>query len=351
MKRRAVLLVNLGSPDEPTTKAVRRYLKEFLLDPRVVDIPALARYLLVTFLILPFRSKKSAEAYRKVWTPEGSPLVVAGQQLRKNLESKLGEAYEVVLGMRYGQPSLAKAVQNLGRRNWEEIVVVPLFPHYASASTGSAMEVVLKNLAEENMIPALRILPDFYDEPNFIASFVSVARRELATFNADYVLFSYHGLPERQIRRTDRGGGHCLVSESCCDAVTEKNRFCYRAQCFATTRAMVAQLQLKPDAYSSSFQSRLGRTPWIKPYTDVVLGDLRKRGVKRLAVLCPAFVADCLETLEEIGMRAAEDWRALGGESLKLIPSLNNEDQWCETIAHWVRDPLVTHTAPARPGR
>lgn len=340
MTRRAVLLVNLGSPDAPTTSAVRRYLREFLLDPRVVDIPALARFLLVNLLILPFRSSRSAEAYRKIWTAAGSPLVVAGRDLQKKVQEKLGNTYAVELGMRYGQPSLAQVVRRLASRNWEEIIVVPLFPHYASASTGSAMEVVLKNLAEENMIPALRILPDYFADPRFIASFVRVAQRELASFQADYVLFSYHGLPERQIRRTDRDGQHCLKSPHCCDQVTETNRFCYRAQCYATTRAMNVQLKLAADAHSSSFQSRLGRTPWIKPYTDEVLKDLRKRGVKRLAVLCPAFVADCLETLEEIGMRAVEDWHALGGEALKLIPSLNSEDEWADTIAHWVREPL-----------
>ena len=345
MVKRAVLLINLGSPDAPTTPAVRRYLREFLLDPRVIDIPALARALLVYLLILPFRSSRSAEAYRKIWQVGGSPLVIAGRELQVKLQKQLGDSYEVSLGMRYGEPSLARVVRKLGQRSWEEIIVVPLFPQYASASTGSAMEVVLQEMAKENMIPAMRVLPDYYADPGFIASFVSVAQRELATYPADFVLFSYHGLPERQIRRTDRAGTHCLASENCCDRITEANRFCYRAQCFATTRALVAGLKLSPDRYSTSFQSRLGRTPWIKPYTDEVLATLRQRGVKRLAIMCPAFVADCLETLEEIGMRAAEDWHKLGGEDLRLIPSLNSDDTWCETIARWVREPLAINAA------
>jgi ferrochelatase len=219
----------------------------------------------------------------------------------------------------------------------DEITLIPLFPQYASATTGSVIEEMSRVLRQRYNIPSLRVVSDFYDEPRFIAAFAAVARPQIEAFRPDHVLFSYHGLPESQIRKADPTQNHCLKGGACCERIEHSNRYCYRAQCFGTTRALVAALKLEPSVHSTSFQSRLGRAAWIQPYTEERLGELRKQGVKRLAVMCPAFVADCLETIEEIGMRAAEDWKSMGGEEFKMITSLNSEDVWCDAIAAWVR--------------
>lgn len=337
MAKRAVLLINLGSPDEPTVPAVRRYLREFLSDPRVIDTSAIARFMLVNFIISPFRSRTSAHAYQKVWTPSGSPLVVVSQQLAAKVQERLGPDYQVLLGMRYGQPSLTEVVRRLESTSVDELVVLPLFPQYSTAATASAIDVVVAELGKKEAIPHLRIIRDFYDDPLFIDAFVRIATPQLKKFQADHVLFSYHGLPVHQLTRLDKTGQHCHKSENCCDQIGAVNRYCYRAQCFAGTRALAKGLGLAPGSYSTAFQSRLGRAEWIKPYTDKVLPELREKGVKRLAVMCPTFVADCLETLEEIAMRAAEDWKALGGESLELVHSLNADDVWCDAVSQWVR--------------
>jgi len=335
--RNGVLLVNLGSPDEPTTSAVRRYLREFLGDPRVLDMSGIGRALLLNLVILPFRPRRSAEAYAKVWTPEGSPLVVNGRALRDALRKVLGDDWAVELAMRYGAPSIERAVARLADADVERITVVPLFPQYASASTGSALEAVYCAAAERWNVPPLDILPSFYAEPGYIAALAAVARELPEAQRPDHVLISFHGLPERQIRKSDLSGAHCFASESCCDAIGPANRFCYRAQCAATARALAKALGLGPEHWTLSFQSRLGRTPWIQPYTDEVLPQLYERGFRRLAVVCPSFVADCLETLEEIGLRAREQWLALGGEELALIPCVNAHPAWVDVLAGWIR--------------
>jgi protoporphyrin/coproporphyrin ferrochelatase len=332
-----VLLLNLGTPDSPRVSDVRRYLREFLSDPRVIDIPPLARKLLLETVILPFRPARSAKAYKLVWTGDGSPLLFHSQRLTEGVRRALGPEYVVELGMRYGSPSIPSALAKLVAAQPSRIVVLPLFPQYSSAATGSAVERVYEVLGQSWNVPPATTLGAFYDDPGFISAFTMVAKKQLDTFRPDFVLFSYHGLPERHVRKSDASGNHCLKRADCCDAMVPENRYCYRAQCFATTRALAFTLGLGANNHSVSFQSRLGRTPWLHPYTDLVLPELAAAGRKRLAVMCPAFVADCLETLEEIGIRAKEQWRSLGGEDLLLVPSLNAEPAWVDTVARMIR--------------
>ncbi len=332
------LIVNLGTPASPDVAAVRRYLREFLGDPFVIDLPAPLRRLLLEAVILPFRPRRSAAAYAKVWSDAGSPLLVHGRALRDGLASALGDGFAVELGMRYGEPSIAGAVDRLEQAGARRIAVLPLFPQYSTAATGSALAALRTVLGARPALSMVVAREDFYAEPGFVAAFAAIAAPRLERFRPDHVLFSYHGLPERQIRRADPSGRHCLADVSCCNAVAEANRRCYRAQCFATSRALAEALGLGAGKCDTAFQSRLGATPWIRPYTDRVLPELRRRGVSRLAVVCPSFVADCLETLEEIGIRGRAQWRALGGEALELVPCLNAEPLWVETLAGWLRD-------------
>jgi ferrochelatase len=327
-----VLLVNLGTPEAPRTGPVRRYLREFLSDPRVLDMPALGRAALLNLVILPFRPSRSAALYRKIWLPEGSPLLVHGAALRDALAKTLPPRYRVELAMRYGRPSIGAALERLADADVERVIAVPLFPQYAASSSGSALEEIYAQAGRRWNVPPLETLPPFYDDAGFVAAWVAVAKPALAVFEPDFVLMSYHGLPERQVRKSDPSGAHCLASDTCCDTIGAANRFCYRAQCVATTRALGAALGLGAQQHGFSFQSRLGRTPWLRPYTDGLLPELAERGIRRLAVLCPAFVADCLETLEEIGIRAREQWRDLGGEDLLLVPSLNAHPKWVEAL-------------------
>ncbi len=330
----ALLLVNLGTPDAPTTPAVRRYLRQFLSDPRVIDIPALARAALLNFVILPFRSSKSAEAYRKIWTPRGSPLLSFSQDLAAAVAAQM-PGWKVELAMRYGNPSIASAIGKLGPV--DRLVVLPLYPQYASASTGSSVEEVFRVLASQAVVPQVTTVGAFYDDAGFLDAFAGVGRSVLENARSEHVLFSFHGLPERQVKASDPTGAHCLASAGCCDRIVEANKDCYRAQCFATARGLASRLGLKDGAWGVSFQSRLGRTPWIKPWTDEVLPELAAKGVKRLAVFSPAFVADCLETLEEIGIRAREQFLALGGETLTLVPSLNAAPAWRDAVVTLAR--------------
>lgn len=327
-----LLLINLGTPDEPTAPAVRRYLREFLGDPRVLDINAVGRALLLNLVILPRRPAKSAEAYRAVWDPvRGSPLMYHSQDLAAGVAGKLGDDWHVELAMRYGSPSLREGLERLVKANVDRIVVLPLFPQYASSSTGTAVARVMELASERWSVPALDFVPAFFDDPGFVGAFEAVARPALAAAAPDHILFSFHGLPVRQIAKTDVTGAHCFASNSCCDTLANPN--CYRAQSFHTARSLAARLGLAPEQYTVCFQSRLGRTPWITPYTDVVLDELAKAGKKRLAVLCPAFVADCLETVEEIGIRARAQFKAAGGEELTLVPSLNATPAWIDAVA------------------
>ena len=340
--RPGVLLVNLGTPDGPHTAEVRRYLREFLGDPRVLDMNPIGRFLLLNLIILPFRPGRSAEAYQKIWTPEGSPLLVHGRALTAGIAAALPEA-TVVLAMRYGRPSLAEGLAALRQAGCDRVVVVPLYPQYASSSTGSSLEALYAAAAVANNTPFLQVVPPFYDLPPFLDAFAEQGRQTMAVLAPDHVLFSFHGLPERHVQATDDTGRHCLAVQDCCATLSPANRNCYRAQCFATARGIAARLSLGPEGsrWSVAFQSRMGRTPWIRPFTDERLTELAAGGCKRLAVYCPAFVADCLETLEEIGMRGLESFRQAGGEQLALVPSLNASPAWVLALAGLIRPHLV----------
>ncbi|MFO7548592.1 MAG: ferrochelatase [Acidimicrobiia bacterium] len=332
-----VLLVQLGTPDSTRVSDVRRYLDEFLSDPRVLDVPAPVRWLLLKAVILPFRPRRSAEAYEKIWTEAGSPLVLNTAELGEAVARLLGDRYRVAVGMRYQQPSIESAVEGLVAAGCEHIVVLPLFPQYSSAATGSAAERALEVIGARWNVPAVSSIGAFYDEPRFVQAVAEVARPLLDEFAADHVLFSYHGLPEKQIEKSDVSGDWCLARPSCCDRIVEANRYCYRAQAFATSRALAAQLGLAEGSYSTSFQSRLAGQRWIRPYTDKVLPKLYESGVRRLAVLTPSFVADCLETLEEIGIRGRDQWTGLGGTGFLLVPCVNHTEPWAAAVADLVR--------------
>jgi ferrochelatase len=342
-EKTGLLLINLGTPDGADPTSVRRYLREFLNDPRVVDIPAIGRWLLLNLIILPFRPAKSAHAYQKVWMKEGSPLLVHSLALRDRMREEMGAGWQVELGMRYGNPSISHATNALLAAGVTRIVAAPLFPQYASSSTGSAVEELYRSIGRRWNVPSVSVLPPFYAEPGFLDAFATIGQRHVSAFRPDHVLFSFHGLPERQIQKSDDSGGHCLQTEDCCAHHSAVNRNCYRAQSFATAKALAQRLALPESGWSVSFQSRLGRSPWIRPHTDVVLPELAARGVRRVLVFCPAFVADCLETLEEISIRAKEQFLSVGGEDLLLVPSLNSDPAWVRALADLVR--------PMDPGR
>jgi len=328
-----VLLINVGTPDAPETSAVRRYLREFLSDPRVLDINPIVRWLLLRLIILPFRSPKSARAYRQIWTAEGSPLLSIGNDLSIAVQELLGDDYRVTLAMRYGNPNIESGIDKLLESGVDSIKVLPLYPQYSSAATGTCAEKVFEILGKRWNVPPVEILPPFYDHPGFIYAVSEVAKEHLKNFNADMVLMSYHGLPERHVQKSWAPGFTACDIKAPCPAIQSGNANCYRAQCFATSRLLAKSIGLGESDYSVSFQSRLGRDPWIQPFTDLVLPELYEKGVRRLAIMCPAFVADCLETIEEIGIRAKEDWLALGGEELILIPCVNTTPQWSESVA------------------
>ena len=336
-EKSGVLLVNLGTPDTPDVPDVRRYLREFLSDPRVIDIHPFTRWALLNLIILPRRPKRSAEAYRKIWTSEGSPLLVHSRALSRAVQERIDVPVE--LAMRYGNPSLASGIEALKKAGCDHIVVFPLYPQYASSTTGSTLEAIYTLLAQEQNVVPLTVIPPFFNDPRFIDAWAAVAAPILEDSTPEHVVMSFHGLPERHLRKADHSENHCLRAPDCCQALSEVNQHCYRAQCYATARALAARLGLSGDDHSVSFQSRLGRDPWIQPYTDSLLTQLTERGIKNIAVLCPAFVADCLETLEEIGIAACESVAAAGGR-LTLVPSLNDHPDWTDAAATMIRDRL-----------
>jgi ferrochelatase len=336
--RVGVVLVNLGTPDAPDAPAVRRYLREFLGDPRVLDMPAVARRLLLELVILPFRPRRSAEAYRKVWTATGSPLLVHGLALRDAVARELGPGFEVQLGMRYGHPSLAAAIQASLATDVTALVIVPLYPHSASSSTGSTVEAAQRVLSGRRDALTVAVVPPFHADEGFLGVQAATIGAAIREARPDHVLFSFHGLPERHVLATaaERGGGACLTA-TCCARLDAANAWCYRAQCHATARELASRLRLEAAGWSLAFQSRFGRTPWIAPHADRQVVDLAMGGVRRLLVATPGFVADCLETLEELGMRGAASFRAAGGESLVLAPCLNAQPEWAAALANLVR--------------
>jgi ferrochelatase len=330
-----VLIVNLGTPDEPSRGAVYRYLKQFLLDPRVIDINPVSRNLLVRGIIAPFRSGKSAEAYRKLWTEDGSPLKFYGERLVEKVGALLGPDYVVELAMRYQSPPIEGAIERMIAAKVSRIVVFPLFPQYASASTGSVHEEVMRVLQGKQIIPSVEFINSYPTYQPMIDLYAENARRYNLS-HYDHVLFSYHGLPQRQMRKAD-SFNHCLQSADCCQRLTPVNQFCYSAQCYATTRALAATLGIPAEKHTVCFQSRLGSSPWIQPYTSEVIERLAHSGVKRLLVLCPAFTADCLETVVEVADEYREEFQKLGGEQLDLVESLNDSPAWAAVVAELIR--------------
>ena len=322
--KKGLLLINLGTPDSTQCQDIKKYLKEFLNDSRVIDLPQPLRYLLVNCLIVPFRSAKTAKAYQSIWTSEGSPLLSYSQQLVKKLQASVGEKYAIALGMRYGSPSIESAFEQL--KECASITILPLYPQYSSAATGSALEKTLEILAKQTVIPSLSIIRDFYQHPSYIKAQSQIISEYLSPEH--YLLFSYHGVPERHLHRS----GCITICPEICHTVSNTNQGCYKAQCYQTSNLLAQQLQRQAHEYRSSFQSRLGKTPWIRPYTDEVLQQLAAQGIKKLAICCPSFVTDCLETIEEIGLRAQQQWQQLGGTELLLIPSLNTHSTWIDAI-------------------
>jgi protoporphyrin/coproporphyrin ferrochelatase len=326
---KGILLVNLGSPDSSSVGDVRRYLGEFLMDGRVLDVSWPLRAFIVYGCILPFRPRQSAEAYHKVWTAEGSPLIVTSKRVHAELQKRVSVPVE--LAMRYQNPTIESAVQNLARKGVTDLLLIPLFPHYAMSSFETAVERVKEMLIRLAPQMSLKVEPPYYDMPDYIAALVGSAADYLAK-GFDHLLFSFHGVPERQIKKSDPTGCHCLTATNCCETIRPAHATCYRAQCFKTVAAFAAKAGLPAGKYSVSFQSRLGRTPWLKPYTDFELPRLAQEGKKRMLVICPAFVSDCLETLEEIGMRGRETFLHAGGKELTLIPCLNEHPLWLEAL-------------------
>ncbi len=306
------------------------------MDPYVIDIGRVGRTLLVYGVILPFRPKKSARAYQKVWTTEGSPLLSHSLKLVTQVQQSLGQDYCVKLGMRYGNPSIESALNQLLVEGVEEIIALPLYPQYSLAATESSIAKLQELIAKSSSVPAVKVLPPFYDHPAYLDAVAAISRPHLESHPWDHALFSFHGLPERQIRKTDPSKEHCFLTPSCCDEIAPGNSRCYRAQSFATAKALAERLGIAPDKYTVCFQSRLGTTPWIRPYTDLLLAELPHKGIKKLAVFCPSFVADCLETLEEISIRGKEAFLNHGGESLFLVPSLNSDPLWAKAVSEMV---------------
>ena len=329
-EKTGVLIVNLGTPDSPSVSDVRKYLREFLMDERVIDIPFINRWLLVNLIITTFRSPKSAKEYEKLWNERGSSLKYHGYDVKDLLQEALGENYVVELGMRYQNPSLEFALNALREKDVSNLVVIPMFPQYASASTGSVSQKVNEIINKWQIIPSVRHVNQFMDHPKFIEAVASNGQALMDKTDYDHIIFSYHGLPERQI--TKGSVGSTCQFGSCCSTFNEKNRYCYRAQCFYTSRLLAKALNLSEDQYTTTFQSRLGKNPWIKPYTDEVLSQLPSKGTKKVLAFSPAFVADCLETTIEVGQEFKDDFKEAGGEVWDLVPSLNVSPIWVDCL-------------------
>jgi ferrochelatase len=329
--KEAILLINLGTPDAPTPSKVGKYLTQFLNDKRVIDINALGRSVLVNLLIVPRRRFASAELYKKIWTDKGSPLLLNTIELKEKLQKDLGEKYIVDFAMRYQKPSIESVLNKLREQRPSKIHILPLYPQYASSSTGSSIEEVFDVIKSWEVIPDLSIVSKFYDHPRFIDSFVKEAQKhDLNKY--DHIVFSYHGLPERQIMKASAhyGGNTCQLG-SCCDKITKNNQYCYRANSFETTRKLVKALNIPEGKYTTTFQSRLD-DKWLKPYSDKVVAELAKKGAKNILMFSPAFVADCLETIYEVGTEYNEIFKEHGGEKVTLVNSLNASDEWVKAV-------------------
>lgn len=336
--KKGILLVNLGTPVSPATSDVRKYLTEFLMDKRVIDIHPFLRFILVHGIIVPFRGPRSAGLYRRIWNNQtGSPLLHYSTLQRQLLAQSLGSDYVVELAMRYQQPSIESGLAKLREAGVGSIQVISLFPQYASATSGSVFEKVMNIVGAWPVIPSLSFTNAFYNNPLFIRAFAANAQKYL---DADYehVLFSFHGLPERQVKQCDPSGHHCMQNRNCCNHISAINQNCYAAQCHQTARLIAGALMLNRDDYSVSFQSRLGKDEWLKPYTADKLSHLAGAGKKRILVICPAFVADCLETLYEIGIEYRDAFLMAGGERLQLVESLNDNPIFIQALKNMVTE-------------
>ncbi|MCJ8208783.1 ferrochelatase [Mucilaginibacter sp. RS28] len=332
MAKKGILLVNLGTPDSPQTADVRKYLDEFLMDGRVIDVNPILRTFLVKGIIVPFRSPKSAKLYKEIWSDDnGSPLLYYSIAQQKLLQERLGDDYQVELAMRYQSPSIETALEKLKANLVESIRVIPLFPQYASASTGSVIEKVMRLVKEWQTIPNISFVNSFHNHPLMIKNFAENSRK-YGIENYDHILFSFHGLPQRQLIKCDHTGNWCLKREGCCDTLNDTNKFCYSAQSFDTARLIAEELGLPKERYSVCFQSRLGNDPWVQPYTSEVIAKLAAEGKKRLLVFCPAFVADCLETVYEVSEEYNTEFKHLGGEHVQLVESLNDSPLFVELL-------------------
>jgi protoporphyrin/coproporphyrin ferrochelatase len=330
-----ILLVNLGTPDSPSVSDVRSYLSQFLNDPRVIDIPWLFRKILVNLIIVPFRAPKSARIYQKLWTENGSPLLFYSQRVKELLQGELGDAYDVFLAMRYKNPSIPHVLEQMRKNNYTRIIVLPMFPQYSSAATGSAIEEVMRVLKAWWVLPEVRIVSQYYAHPLFLQGFVERAKKyNLADY--DHILFSYHGLPERQVDKVYDDG--LCADHNCENEITEENKFCYKATCYATTRLLADKLNLSSERYTVCFQSRLDKK-WLKPFSDEVVAECGKKGMKKILVFSPAFTADCLETIIEIGEEYQEIFSHNGGEKVQLVESLNDHPLWIQGL----KDIIVNH--------
>lgn len=338
-----VLLLNLGSPDSAAVPDVRRYLKEFLLDERVIDAPWPIRQFVVRALILPRRPRESAKAYASIWEKGGSPLILTTEKQRAALQETC--SFPVAMAMRYGTPSIPDVIRELKEKGVTDLFLVPLYPHYAMSSYETVVVKVMETLKAK--APAIRatLLQPFYRDEDYIEALVESAKPWLEN-DYDHLLFSFHGIPERHLRKSDPSHAHCLSTPDCCNHCHPAHATCYRHQCFSTVNAFVEKAGIPDGKYSVSFQSRLGRDPWLRPYTDHVLEELAHKGVKKLRVICPAFISDCLETLEEIAMEGKSDFLAAGGEYFEQIPCLNDQAVWIEWLSK--RVDLWLETLPSK---
>jgi len=337
MGKKGILLVNLGTPDSPEVKDVRKYLDQFLMDERVIDIPAFNRTLLVKGIIVPFRSPKTSKLYKEIWDENGSPLLYFSKIQAALLQDQLGPDYQVELAMRYQNPSIATALEKMKANLVEDIRVIPMFPQYASASTGSVIQSVMEILSKWPTVPPVSFVNSFHNNELVLEAFAENAKKyQPETY--DHVLFSFHGLPERQLLKCDHTGSYCLKKDNCCETLNDTNKYCYSAQGHDTARLIAQKLHIARENYTVCFQSRLGKEPWVQPYTTDVLKKLAAEGKKRLLVFSPAFVADCLETLYEITVEYHEEFKALGGEHVQLVESLNDHPKFIKALVELAKN-------------
>lgn len=340
--KKGVLLVNLGSPDSPEPKDVKTYLGEFLMDERVIDVPLWARTLLVKGIILNTRPKASAAAYKKIWWEEGSPLIVISKRLQKKIQKQV--EFPVALAMRYGSMTIKKGLKELVDQGVDEVFLIPLYPQFAMATTETIL--VLAEEVRKAHFPELKIsdLPAFYNNLEYIEVLSNNIAEHLKGKDYEHLLFSYHGVPERHIRKSDVTNSHCKIDGNCCITPSKAHQYCYKHQCLEVTRLVAEKLNLKAGTYSTSFQSRLGFDPWLQPYTDRTIERLGKEGIKKMAIVTPAFVSDCLETLEEIAMEGEEIFHEMGGHNFTTIPCLNDDDNWVALLSKWINNWAMSET-------